>query len=47
LVDSYLNKTAESEGIRNQIIEEVKAKMLRDQEELRYKNEETVQLLNL
>jgi len=42
LVDSYLNKNAENEMLRQQIIEEVKAKMLRDKEDQRYKNEEIV-----
>lgn len=47
LVDSYLNKNAENEMLRQQIIEEVKAKMLRDKEDQRYKNEEIVQQLNM
>lgn len=42
LVDSYLNKNAENEMLRQQIIEEVKAKMLRDKEDQRFKNEEIV-----
>ena len=33
LVDSILNKNAESDLIRQQILEEVKAKMLRDKED--------------
>lgn len=38
LVDSYLDKNTENDMIRQQIIEEVKAKMMRDKEDQKYKN---------
>ena len=38
LVDSYLDKNAENDMIRQQSIEEVKAKMMRDKEDQKYKN---------
>ena len=46
LVDAVLEGGEENQMIRQQILEEVKAKMSRDQEEQRFKNEELVQQLN-
>ncbi len=43
LVDSILNKNEESELIRQQIMEEVKAKLVRDKEDQKLKNEEIIQ----
>ena len=47
LVDSLLNKQSEdSQLIRDQLIEEFKAKMVREQEEARYERENRIRELN-
>ena len=47
LVECLLEHNQENEAIRQQILEEVKAKMSRDKEEQQYKNEELLQQLNM
>eukprot|EP00347_Sterkiella_histriomuscorum_P013166 403365756 len=47
LVDAILDKNPENEMIRKQILEEIKAKMFRDKDDQKYKNEELMQQLNM